>query len=74
MKTLSRDEGRNAVDVAELWVLYMKNDWLAFEEVGKDVKVFVQKMCYLVEIAGYVEKFEGSSKCHYDHILIALKN
>lgn len=68
-----KDGGKDAVDVAELWVLYKRNDWRGFE-VAQDVTVFACKGCYLVEIVGLVEKLVGLDTCHYVHVPFALKN
>lgn len=65
--------GTDAEDVAELWASYKRNDRKGFEVV-QDVKVFVRKEYYLVEIVGSVEKLVGSHTCHYVHVPIALKN
>lgn len=65
--------GMDAVDVAELWALYKRNDWKGFEEV-QDAKVFVHKGYYLVKIVGLAEKPVGLYKHHYVHVLIVSRN
>lgn len=64
------DGGMGAVDVAELWALYKRNDWKGFGVV-QDAKVFVHKGCYLVETVGSIEKLVGLDTHHYVHVPIA---
>lgn len=68
-----KDGGKDAEDVAELGALYKRNDRKGFE-VAQDVKVFVCKGYYFVEIVGLVEKLVGLDKCHYVHVPLASKN